>query len=100
MAIAGAIPTVACNLVCLANSARREHDRSCPKNLEPPTLAFVTESTHHAVAIFQQGKNRMFHVHIDTLMSAVILQRANHFQPRPITDVRQARIFVATEVSL
>ena len=33
-------------------------------------------------------------------MHAVILQRANHFQPRAIAHVRQSRIFVAAEISL
>ena len=39
-------------------------------------------------------------MHVDALMHAVILQRANHFQPGAIADVRQPRIFVAAEISL
>ena len=42
----------------------------------------------------------MLHVHIDPLMNAVILQRANHFQPGAIADMREPRIFVAAKISL
>ena len=33
-------------------------------------------------------------------MHAVVLQRADHFQPGAIADMREARIFVAAEISL
>ena len=43
---------------------------------------------------------RALHVHIDSLMDAVVLKRANHLQAGPVADVRQARIFVPSEVAL
>ena len=42
----------------------------------------------------------MLHVDVDALVHAVILQRADHLQPGAIADVREARIFVAAEISL
>ena len=43
---------------------------------------------------------RVLHMDFDSLMDAVILQSANHFQSGAIADMRQARIFVAAEISL
>ena len=40
------------------------------------------------------------HVHVDSLMDAVVLQCADHFEAGAIADVREARIFVAAEISL
>ena len=41
-----------------------------------------------------------FHVHVDALMDAVILQRADHLEAGAIADVREPRIAVAAEVAL
>src|SRR6266568_6805709 len=100
MSVTGAIPTVARDFVSLANSTGREHNRFGPKNFEPATLAIVTERANHAVAVFQQRKDRVLHVHVDALMNAVILQRANHLEPGTIADMRQPGIFMASEISL
>ena len=37
---------------------------------------------------------------VDALVHAVVLQGADHFQAGAIADVREARIFMATEISL
>ena len=39
--VAGVFPTVACDFIGPANSARGENDRFRPENFEPTTLAFV-----------------------------------------------------------
>ena len=56
MAVAGAIPTVARDLVGLANSAGREDDRFGAKNLESPAFAIVTKRADHAIAVFQKRR--------------------------------------------
>ena len=43
---------------------------------------------------------RVFHVHIDSLVHAVILQCANHFETGAISHVREPRIFMTAEISL
>ena len=42
----------------------------------------------------------MLHVHIDSLVNAVILQRTDHLQTRSIADMSEPRISVAAEISL
>ena len=42
----------------------------------------------------------MFHVHVDALVDAVILQRADQLQAGAVAHVCQARKLVATEVAL
>ena len=100
MAIAGAIPAVARDLVGFADSAGRENDCLGAKNFEPAALAIVGEGADDALAILEQRHNANLHVNLDALMDAVILQRANHFQAGAIADMRESRIFVAAEISL
>src|SRR6266550_6595650 len=100
MSVAGVLPTVARDFVSAANAAGGEDDRFGAKNFKATTLALVTKCANDAIAIFQQRKNRVFHVNLDALMDAVILERANHFQPRAVADVRKSRVFVAAKISL
>ena len=100
MTVAGAIPTVARDLVRFADAAGGEDDRFRAKNFEPAAFAIVTKRADDSFAILQQREDANLHVHIDPLMNAVILQRANHFQAGAIAHVRQPRIFVAAEISL
>ena len=100
MTVAGAIPTVARDLVGLADAAGRKNDGFRPKNPEPAALAIVAKCSANARSILQQGEDADFHVHIDSAMDSVILQSADHFQAGAIADVREARIFVAAEISL
>ncbi len=90
VAVASVFPTIARDFVGAADATGREDDRFGAENLEPSALAFIAESADDAVAIFQQGKNRMFHVDIDSLMNPVILKRPdrNSFAEsgRPLSD--------------
>src|ERR1700722_9976188 len=100
MSVAGVLPTVAGNFVGAANAAGREDDCFGTKNFESAPLALVAKRANDAIAIFQQRKNRVFHVNVDALMNAMILERANHFEPGAIANVRKSRVFVAAEISL
>ena len=70
------------------------------KQLEAPALALVAERADDAVAVLQQRDDRALHVHVDALVDAVILQRADHLEAGAVADVGQARIAVAAEVAL
>src|SRR5207247_9610771 len=98
--IASEFPTIARDFVGAADAAGRKDDRFGAENLEASALALIAESADYSVAIFQQGKNRMFHVDIDSLMNPVILKRADHFQAGAIADMRETRIFVTAELPL
>src|SRR5437016_13299922 len=100
MSVAGVLPTIACDFIGAANAAGGEHDCFGAKNLESPALALVTKRAHDAIAIFQQRKNRVFHVNLDALMHAVILQGANHFQPGAIAHVRETWILMPAKIPL
>src|SRR5947208_12092920 len=100
MSVSGVFPTIARDFVGAADATGREHDRFGAENPEASALALITESAHYAVAIFQQRKNRMFHVHIDSLMNPVILKRTDHFQAGAIADMRETGIFVTAEIPL
>ena len=100
MAVASAIPTVARDLVGFADAAGGEDDGFRAKNSESSAFAIVTKRPADSSAILQQSEDAHFHVHIDALMHAVVLQGADHFQAGTIADVREARIFMAAEISL
>src|SRR6267142_6304354 len=88
-AVAGVLPRIGSNAPGFADAASGNHDRLGFENYEPPNLSPVSESAGHPITIFQQASNRAFHVNIDTLMHAAILQRANHFKSGPIAHVTE-----------
>ena len=100
VAVAGVFPAVARDLVGAADAAGRQHDRLRPKQLEAPALALVAERADDAVAVLEQPDDRALHVHVDPLVDAVILQRADHLEAGAVADVGEARIAVAAEVAL
>src|SRR5207247_4985797 len=98
--VAGVLPTVAGDSVRAANSARREDDRFRLEQSESAALSIIGESADDAVSVLEQGQHRAFHVHIDSLMDAVVLQGSNHLEPGAVSDVSQSRILVPAEVPL
>src|SRR5947199_10131088 len=100
MAVAGAIPAVARNLVRFADPAGGENDCFGAKNFEAAALAIITEGGYNALGIFKQCEDANLHMHIDTAVNAVILQRADHFEAGAIPDVRKPGIFVTAKISL
>ena len=100
MAVAGVLPTIARYLERPPDATGRQHDGFRLEEPKPPALAVIAKRAHHAVAILQQLDDRALHVNLEPLMNAVVLQRANHLQPRAIAHVRQSRIRVSAEVAL
>ena len=89
MSVAGAIPTVARDLVGLADPARGENDCLGAKNSEPAALAIVPECADDTLAILEQRHDANLHVNIDALMDAVILQACGSSPTR--CDLRHAQ---------
>ena len=100
VAVAGAFPAVAGDLVRAPDAARREHDRRGVEHLEASALALVADDADRAAVRVEQPDDGELHVDVDAAMNAVILQRANHLEAGAIADVREARIAVAAEVAL
>ena len=98
--VASAFPGIARDLVGATQSAGANHDRLSLENPETSALAIVTESADDAAAVLEQIHYGVFHVNRDTLMDAVILQRADEFKTRAVTNMRQARITMAAEIAL
>ena len=100
VAVAGVLPGVAGDLVGLAHSPGGEDDRPGAEHMEEPALPVIPERAGHPLAVLEQREHRVLHVHVDALVDAVVLKRADHLQPRAIADVREARIAVPAEVAL
>src|SRR5438876_3747871 len=100
MSIAGIFPTVTGDFVSAANSAGCEHDCFRSKNFEAATFAFVAKGANGAIAIFQDRQDRVFHVHVDAAVHAMILQGANHLQTGTVADMGEPWIFVAAKIAL
>src|ERR1019366_10364864 len=95
-----AIPTVARDLVSLADSTGGQNDGLRAENLEAPAFTIVTECSGNPPAIGDKRKDANLHVHVDALMHAVVLQRANHFETSAVADMGEARILMPPKVSL
>lgn len=98
--IPGPLPAVARNLVGPTGSARREHDGAGRKDLEPSTLALVSNDAGGATVRREHPDDGEFHMDGDAALNPVILQRANQLESCSIADVRQAWIAVAAEIAL
>ncbi len=57
VAVAGAVPTVAGDLVGLANAAGGQHNRLGLENPELPALALIAERSDHALAVLEQRQD-------------------------------------------
>ena len=100
VAVAGAFPAVAGDLVGAADAAGGEHDRLGGEHVEAAALAVVGQHAGGAAAVEEQLDDGVLHVHGHAEVDGVILQRADQLEAGAIADVRQARIAVAAEVAL
>ena len=100
MAVAGAFPRVAGDLIGAAEAARGDNDRLGLENLEAAALAIIAERPGDAVAVLEQGDDGPFHVDRDALVDAVVLQGADHLEAGAVADVGEARITVSAEIAL
>ena len=100
VAVAGVFPAVAGDLVRLADAAGGQHHRLGLEDDEAAALAVVAERPGDAVAVLEQADDGAFHVDVDALVDAVVLQGADHLQAGAVADVGQARVAVAAEVAL
>ena len=53
-----------------------------------------------AVVVLEDVADGGFHEDVDALVHALVLKRTDHFQARPVTDMCQAGVGVATEIPL
>src|SRR5215472_9043792 len=100
MAVAGVLPAVRRDLEGASYATSRQHDSARSEKTKAAALAIVRKCPRNAIAVFQQCDHRALHVHVDALMYAVILQRADHLETRAIADVREPRITMSSEVAL
>ena len=100
MAIAGVFPAVARDLEGAPDPTGREDDGFGAEDLETTAFTIVAKGTHHPTISSQQRQDGVLHMDVDALVHAVVLQGADHFQAGAIADVREARIFMTTKISL
>src|SRR5678815_3240839 len=100
MTVACILPAVAGNLECPADATGSKDDGFRSKHLEAPSFPFIPESAGNTVSVFQQGNDGTFHVDFNTLVNAVVLKGADHFQPGTVAYMRQPWISMPTEIPL
>src|SRR5437773_11911176 len=94
VSISSVFPTVARDFVRATDAARSQYHCFGQENFETPSLALVPERAHDPVAVFEQGKNGVLHMHINSLVNAMILQGTDHLQTGAIAYVCQPWVFV------
>src|SRR4051794_23091381 len=100
MAVPGAFPAVAGDLICASRTAGGQHDRARVEHLEPAALALVANDARRTAVGRQQTDDGEFHVDVDAAVHPLILQRSNQLEPGAIADVRESRIAMPAEVAL
>ena len=68
--------------------------------MHPTAFAVIAKHAGNAPTSGEQRNHRHFHEHFHALVNAVILESSDEFQTSSVTNVREARIAVATEVAL
>ncbi len=100
VAVAGAFPAVAGDLVGAAHAAGGQHDGLRAEHVEASALAVVGEHAGGAAAVEQQVDHRVFHVHGHAQVDRVVLQGADQLEAGAVAHVGEARIAMAAEVAL
>src|SRR6185369_17372926 len=70
------------------------------KDFEESFLAIVCKRSCNTITIFEQTDNGILLIDFNTLMNTMILQCTDHLQACAITHMREARIFMPTEIAL
>ena len=98
--IAGVLPGVGSDAPCFANTACGDDDRLRFEYDEAAALAPIRKRPGNAAAIHQESRDRAFHVGINSLLDAAILQRTNHFEAGAVAYVTEALEGVAAKGAL
>src|SRR5260370_12522033 len=99
-AVAGVFPGVGSDAPGFANAARCDDDSSRLENDEAAVLAPVRKRTGNAAVFRQEPCDGAFHVDVNTLLNAAILQSANHFEAGAVADMAEAVESMAAEGAL
>ncbi len=100
LSVPGVLPAVAGDLVGAADPSGREHDGLRLEDAEVPPLAVVAEGADDPLAALEEPHHRALHVHVDSEVDSVILERADHLEPGAIAHVGEPRVLVPSEVPL
>src|SRR5437016_13752189 len=100
MSVARVLSEVRRDLPRLADAPRREDHCLRLEHHHAAALAPVADGADHAVAVLEQARDRALHVHVEALVDAVVLQRADHLEPGAVTDVGAPRVALAADLAL
>ena len=100
VAVPGVLPGVRRDLERLADAAAGEHHRLGAEHDEAAVLAPVGKRTNDTAAVDEEARDRALHEDLEALVDAVVLKRADHLEPRAVSDVGEPRSGVPAEVPL
>ena len=63
-------------------------------------FTLVCEAADNAAAVLEQRDDRDFHIHLNALVDAMVLQSSYQFKTGSVTDVCEPRVTMSAEVSL
>src|SRR5262245_17853343 len=100
MPIPGVFPAVTGDLVSPSNSSCRHNPSLRAKEMKWSARPIGSKRTCDALAVFEQSDDCVFHEHVEAEMDSVILQCADHLEPRAVTTMRQSRITMTSKIAL
>jgi len=99
-AVASVFPGIGSDAPGFANAAGGDDDGLGFENDEAAGLAPVGKGAGDAATVGQQARDRAFHVDIDALLDAAILQSSNHLEASAVADMAETLEGVAAEGAL
>src|SRR5688500_15087889 len=101
VSVARILPAVARYAERTADATGRQDDGARRKQLEASLLAVVCQGAGDSLTVLEQLDDRDLHVHVDVLLEhGMILQCADHFEPRAVANVCQPWIPMTAEIAL
>ena len=99
--VAGVLPRIRRHLPRFAVATCGQHNGLGAEDDEASGLAAVRERTADPSIVLQQAGDGALHVDVDTRgVHGLVLQRPDHLEAGPISDVGEPRVLMAAEVAL
>ena len=98
--VARVFPGIRCDGPGFADAAGSNDHGLGFENHEAALLAPVAKGAGDAISIFEQPRDRAFHVHVEAHLHAAILKRSNHLETGAVAHVAQPFVGVSAESAL
>ena len=99
-AVAGVFPGIRSDGPGFADAAGRDDHGLGLEHDEPAVFAPIGERAGDAIPVFEQARDRAFHVDVEAHLNAAILERSNHLEARSVAYMTQPLVSMPAKSAL